>query len=120
MQIGRIQRLALFLARQNIPVLVAALYSNPVLLNWNRINLPGYFEIYVDTPLSTVAERDTKGLYAKARTGEVRHVVGIDIPWHVPESPDMVVRSTDEAPEFIATKIIQAVPRLAVALGGRL
>lgn len=119
-QIGRIQRLALFLVRQNISVIVAALYSNPDLLYWNRINLPGYFEIYVDTPFSTVEERDTKGLYAKARSGEVQHVVGMDVPWHAPESPDMVVRSTGETPEFIATKIIRAVPRLAAALDGKL
>lgn len=120
LQIGRIQRIALFLARQNIPVLVAALYANPDLLNWNRINLPGYFEIYVDTPLSTVEERDTKGLYSKARAGEVTHVVGIDVPWHAPKNPDMVVRSSGETPEFIATTIIQAVPQLAAALNNKL
>ncbi len=120
LQIGRIQRLALFLARQNIPAIVAALYSNPDLLHWNRINLPGYFEIYVDTPLSTMEERDTKGLYSKARAGEVKHVVGIDVPWHAPESPDMVVSSIGETPEFIAAKIIRAVPRLAMALNSSL
>src|SRR3989338_4782766 len=106
-QIGRIQRLALFLARQNVAVVVAAVYSNPDLLRWNRTNLPGYFEIYVDTPLATVEARDTKGLYSKARIGEVQHVVGIDVPWHVPDSPDMVVHSAAATPESIATKIIQ-------------
>ena len=118
-QIGRIQKLSLFLARQNIPVIVAALYSNPELLDWNRINLPGYFEIYVDTPLATVEQRDTKGLYSKARAGQMKHVVGMDVPWHAPESPDMVVRSTGETPESIATTIIQSVPRLAAVLDGR-
>lgn len=116
LQIGRIQRLALFLAQQNLAVIVAALYAHPELLRWNRENLPGYFEIYVDTPLATVEARDTKGLYSKARAGEVTHVVGLDLPWHVPEAPDMVVYSLTETPESIAKRIIQAVPRLAAAM----
>jgi adenylylsulfate kinase-like enzyme len=119
-QIGRIQRLALFLARQNMSVIVAALYSDSALLQWNRINLPEYFEVYVDTPLATVEERDSKGLYSKARAGEVQHVVGIDIPWHTPKSPDMVVCSTGESPNSIAIQIIRAVPQLAAAVGGSL
>ena len=89
MQIGRIQRLAHFLAHQNIPVIVSALYSSPVLMDWNREHFPDYFEIYVDTPLETVVARDTKGLYSKAQTGELLNVVGVDIPWHIPVSPDM-------------------------------
>lgn len=116
LQIGRIQRLALFLARQNIAVIVAALYSHPDLLRWNRANLPGYFEVYVDTPLATVEARDTKGLYSKARAGEVQHVVGLDLPWHAPEAPDMVVHSMEGTPEAIATEIIRNVPRLAAAV----
>jgi adenylylsulfate kinase-like enzyme len=119
LQIGRIQRLALFLARQNISVIVAALYSNPDLLHWNRINLPGYFEIYVNTPLDTVEQRDTKMIYSKARSGEVQHVVGIDILWHAPTSSDLVVSSEGETPEAIAKKVIHLVPRFAGALHGK-
>ncbi len=115
-QIGRIQRLALFLARQNVPVIVAALYANPDLLQWNRANLPGYFEVYVDTPLATVEARDTKGLYSKARRGDLLHIVGLDIPWHAPRNPDMVVHSVGTTPESIALKIIEAVPQLGAAL----
>jgi adenylyl-sulfate kinase len=111
-QIGRIQRLALFLARQNIAVIVAALYSHPELLRWNRENLPGYFEVYVNTPLAVVEARNTKGLYSKARAGEIQYVVGLDIPWHIPEFPDMVIHSTTETPDFIANRIIKSVPRL--------
>ena len=116
LQISRIQRLALFLSRQNILVLVAALYSNPELMHWNRINLPGYFEIYVDTPLTIVQERDTKGLYSRARAGKVTNVVGMDVPWHAPQNPDMVVHPTNESPESIAVRIIRGLPQLSVAL----
>jgi adenylylsulfate kinase-like enzyme len=116
LQIGRIQRLAQFLDRQNIPVIVSALYSNPELMDWNRRNLSEYFEVYIDTPLETVIARDTKGLYSRARAGKLLHVVGLDIPWHIPESPDMVVSSAGVAPELIAQEIIKAVPHLYSAI----
>ena len=110
LQIGRIQRLALFLARQEIPVIVAALYSHPELTQWNRAKLPGYFEVYVETPLAIVMARDTKGLYAKAKAGELLNVVGVDIPWHPPSNPDMVVRTVGSTPVALARSIVEAVP----------
>jgi adenylylsulfate kinase len=107
-QIQRIQRLSLFLASQDIPVITSALYCHPDLMRWNRENLPGYFEVYVDTPLATVMERDTKGLYAKARAGETRHVVGIDVPWHAPQAPDLIVRTAETTPQTLAAEILAA------------
>ncbi|MEM8732221.1 MAG: adenylyl-sulfate kinase [Pseudomonadota bacterium] len=59
-QIRRIQRLASWLADQQMKVIVAALYAHPDFLDWNRKNLPGYFEIYVDAPLSFLQARDSK------------------------------------------------------------
>ena len=112
-QIGRIQRLALFLSRQKIPVIVAALYSNPELMQWNREHFQGYFEVYVDTPLDVVRTRDTKGLYEKSRESAAPNVVGIDIPWHAPSNPDLVVQTVGVTPESIAKKIIAAVPVLS-------
>lgn len=111
-QIGRIQRLAQFLARQEIPVIVTALYSNPELMQWNRAHLPGYFEVYIDTSLDTVISRDTKGLYSRALKGELQYVVGLDIAWHVPTSPDLAVQTVGATPEDIAREIVKAVPWL--------
>jgi adenylylsulfate kinase-like enzyme len=113
-QIGRIQQLALFLARQDIPVVVAALYAHPELLLWNRANLPGYFEVYVSTPLAVVERRNTKNLYAKARAGEMANVVGVDIPWYAPKCPDMNIDSSSgSSPQELADQVIRAVPKLA-------
>lgn len=116
--IGRVQGLANWFARQDLMVIVAALYAHPELMRWNRENLPGYFEVYVDAPLSLLRTRDSKGLYAGAAAGTIPNVVGVDIPWHTPERPDLVIDVTrGEAPAEIAARIAHRVPRLAKALG---
>ena len=88
-QIRRIQSIALELDRQGLVVLVAALYAHPSLLEWNRQNFTAYFEIYLEASLPLVQARDPKGLYAKVKRGEMKEVVGLDIPWHSPTSPDL-------------------------------
>ena len=48
-----------------------------------------FVEVYVDTPLETCEQRDPKGLYARARAGEVKAMTGIDDPYEPPERPDV-------------------------------
>jgi len=106
-QIGRIQRLAHWLGRQELCVVVAALYAHPDLLAWNREHLPDYFEVYVDAPLNLLRARDSKGLYAGAASSMMRHVVGMDIPWHAPKQPDMVIDAQGmEPPAETAARIL--------------
>jgi len=113
-QIKRIQSLVKVMDAQEFVVLVAALYSHPDLLAWNRANYSSYFEVYLEATLDLVRARDPKGLYAKADAGEMEHVVGIDVPWHVPLNPDMTIfASNEETPDAVARRIIAAVPRLA-------
>lgn len=50
-----------------------------------------FIEVYVATPLSTCEQRDPKGLYRKARAGEIRNFTGIDSDYEVPESPELVI-----------------------------
>ena len=116
-QIKRIQSLAKVMDDQDFVVLVAALYSHPDLLNWNRANFSDYFEIYLDASLDLVRSRDPKGLYAKVDAGQMDHVVGIDITWRVPETPDLRIRATNkETPEALAQQVIAAVPCLSAGL----
>lgn len=116
-QIKRIQALVHYLARQGIVVIAAALYAHPDLLAWNRANLPGYFEVYIKAPLHLVRARDPKGLYEKAARGDMPNVVGVDIPWHEPSRPDMVIDATiSDTPSALARRVAGAVPRLAAAL----
>jgi bifunctional enzyme CysN/CysC len=46
-----------------------------------------FVEVFVDTPLSVAEERDVKGLFAKARSGQLKNVTGIDSPYEAPETP---------------------------------
>ncbi|RMF12695.1 MAG: sulfate adenylyltransferase subunit CysN [Alphaproteobacteria bacterium] len=65
-----------------------------------------FFEIFVDTPLEVCAERDPKGLYAKAQAGEIRNFTGIDSPYEPPEQAEMVIDTTRLAPEEAAERIV--------------
>lgn len=57
---------------------------------------PGEFiEIFVDSPLAVCEQRDPKGLYRRARRGEIASFTGLDAPYEVPERPELVVRSAD-------------------------
>lgn len=116
-QIRRIQGVARLLATQGITVLVAALYAHPDLLAWNRINLPGYFEVYVEADIDFLLTRDGKGLYAGARSGRIPNVVGVDIPWHAPRNPDMVIRAAAKTPPSqLAAQVMDALLQRAGAV----
>ena len=115
-QIGRIQRLTLFLCTQNCNVIVSALYSDPILLKWNRDNLVDYVEVYVNADLDTVISRDVKGLYKKSLSGEVKNVVGIDIPWLPPKNPDLVLSTTSMSPIESVNQIIHSTPFIKALL----
>ena len=115
-QIQRIQRIAKMLADQDMDVLVAALYAHPELLAWNRAHLPGYFEVYLKADVDFLAGRESKGLYARARRGEIADVVGVDIPWHAPVQPDLVIdAAVAPAPEALARRVLDALPEMRPA-----
>lgn len=113
-QIGRVQRLARLLSAQNLVVLVAVVYANPELLAWNRANIPEYVEVLIDVPLEIVRLRDPKGLYARHARGETTNVVGVDIPWHRPQTADLIIDiATCPTAAHSANAIVRSVPRLA-------
>jgi len=69
---------------------------------------PGDFvEIFVDTPLEVAEARDVKGLYRKARLGEIVNFTGISSPYEAPDRPDIRVDTTRETPEAAAERIVE-------------
>jgi bifunctional enzyme CysN/CysC len=68
---------------------------------------PGEFiEIFVDTPLAACEERDPKGLYKKARRGELRNFTGLDSPYEPPRNPELTLDALNESPGDLADRII--------------
>ena len=65
-----------------------------------------FAEVFVDTPLDVCEARDPKGLYAKARAGEITGMTGIDDPYEAPEDPEFRVTPSDGSPKQIAAHLI--------------
>jgi bifunctional enzyme CysN/CysC len=69
-----------------------------------------FIEVFVDTPLEEAEKRDAKGLYAKARAGELKNFTGIDSPYEVPENPEIHIDTTklsaDAAADLIVEKLL--------------
>ena len=67
-----------------------------------------FVEIYVDAPIEVCEARDPKGLYKKARAGEIRGFTGIDDPYEVPENPELVLDgSSNKSAEALADEVIE-------------
>jgi adenylylsulfate kinase len=68
---------------------------------------PGDFiEVFVDTPLEICEGRDPKGLYKKARAGEIKGFTGIDDPYEAPQAPELTLLAGEKTPEALATEVI--------------
>jgi bifunctional enzyme CysN/CysC len=68
-----------------------------------------FLEIFIDTPLAEAEARDVKGLYKKARSGELKNFTGIDSPYEAPGSPDIHIDTTKLTPEAAAELIVEQV-----------
>jgi sulfate adenylyltransferase, large subunit len=64
-----------------------------------------FTEVYVDTPLEVCEARDPKGLYKKARAGEIRNFTGIDSPFEAPSNPELVLHGAEEEPAVLADQL---------------
>lgn len=66
-----------------------------------------FIEVFVDTPIEECERRDVKGLYAKARRGELKNFTGIDSPYEPPTAPDVHLKTVGQTPEECVQAIIQ-------------
>jgi adenylylsulfate kinase len=83
-------RLCQVLASQGLTVVIATISMFKDVHAWNRANLPGYFEAYLNVPLDELRRRDSKGIYTRYDAGELKHVAGLDLPVDEPQAPDWV------------------------------
>jgi bifunctional enzyme CysN/CysC len=66
----------------------------------------GFVEVFVDTPLEVAEQRDVKGLYAKARSGDLKNFTGIDSPYEAPQNPEIHIDTTKLSASQAADEII--------------
>ena len=103
----RICRLAKLIAEQGFTVVVATMSMFREVYSWNRENQPGYFEVLIRVRLEVLQGRDARGLYSRAARGEVRHVVGVHLPYDEPEGPDLVL--INEGPESEVISLVDTI-----------
>ena len=80
-----------------------------------RKHCPGFVEIYVATPLEECERRDVKGLYARARAGQIENFTGISAPYEAPENPELRLATMEADAEALADIVLAYVSRVVLA-----
>jgi adenylylsulfate kinase len=105
--IRRIAFVANLLSRNGVPVITAAISPYREIRDEARELMDGRFiEAYVKASVEVCEERDVKGLYAKARSGEIKEFTGVSDPYEPPENPELVLETENQSPEESAQQII--------------
>jgi adenylyl-sulfate kinase len=107
--IRRIIFVAERLARNGVITIVSAISPYRELRDEARRCLPGFIEVYVNAPLAVCEQRDRKGLYDRARAGEIAMLTGVNDPYEPPLSPEIECRTDTETIDESAGKILDFV-----------
>ncbi len=108
----RNSRLCKTLSDQGIDVVCATISLFRECQEWNRAHLPGYHEIYLRVPMKVLLERDQKQLYSQALRGEVKDVMGVDLPVDEPVRPEFIIENDgSQPPEWIAEMLFEKLGR---------
>lgn len=104
--IRRIAFVAHLLSRNNVVAITAAISPYRAIRDEARAMIGDFVEVFADAPLSVCEARDTKGLYAKARAGELKGFTGVDDPYEPPLSPEVVCQTEHETLEQSVAKVM--------------
>jgi adenylylsulfate kinase len=103
----RIGFVANLLTRNGVGVVVSAISPYKEARDQVRRRIVDFVEVFVDAPLEVCADRDVKGLYKKAFSGEIEQFTGVSDPYEPPNAPDLVLKTDEESPEESAQKVIE-------------
>jgi bifunctional enzyme CysN/CysC len=114
--IRRVGEVARLMADAGLIVLVAFIspFRNERRMARELLSEGEFFEVFVDTPLAVAETRDPKGLYRKARRGELKNFTGLDSPYEEPEHPEIRLDTTRLAPEQAAQAVLRCLADAAV------
>ena len=105
--IRRVAFVADLLSRNGVPVITAAISPYREIRDEARANMDGRFiEAYVKASVEECERRDVKGLYAKARRGEIKEFTGVSDPYEPPKDPELVLDTENQTPEESARQIL--------------
>jgi adenylylsulfate kinase len=109
----RIGFVANLLTRNGVAVIVSAISPYKEARDTVRRDIGECFiEVFVDCPVEVCAQRDVKGLYKKAFTGEIEHFTGVSDPYEPPAAPELVLKTDEETPVESARKVIAKLEEL--------
>jgi adenylyl-sulfate kinase len=104
----RISFVTRLLVQNGVAVLVAAEISPfQNMRDEARAEIDEFVEIYLDCPLEVCRERDAKGLYRRALSGEIQYLPGINVPYEIPEKPELVIQTHLQGPEDSLAQIVR-------------
>ena len=98
----RICHLGKFLHNQGLNVVCAILSIFPETRKWNKENIEDYYEIFIDTPIDTLVNRDSKGIYEKFNRGKISNVAGMDIVFPIPDQADLVIDNSSSVHDLLS------------------
>ena len=110
--IRRIGFVAHLLSRNGVVAITAAISPYRALRDEIRAMEPNFVEIYIKASLETCESRDVKGLYAKARAGEIKGFTGIDDPYEEPLNPEIICSTAEETVNESVVKILTKLEEL--------
>jgi len=108
----RVTFVAKLLARNGMVPIVALISPYASSRAKARQEVGAFVEVYVRTPLEVCEQRDVKGLYKKARAGQIHEFTGVDDPYEPPEHPEIVVETTRMSPAESAEFVLRELERL--------
>jgi adenylylsulfate kinase len=110
--IRRIAFVAHLLQRNGVFVITAAISPYRAIREEARTMIKDFVEVYADAPIEVCEQRDVKGLYAKARAGEIKGFTGVDDPYEPPAGPEVTCYTDKETVEESAQKVIDRLVEL--------
>jgi adenylylsulfate kinase len=112
--IRRIGFVAHLLTKNGVIVLVSAISPYREIREEVRQRIGNFVEVYVNAPLEICEARDVKGLYKRARSGEIKGFTGIDDPYESPLNPDVECRSDKETLSESVAKVLRKLEDLGI------
>ena len=112
--IRRIGFVCELLARNGVIAIAAAISPYRAVREELRARIADFVEVYAECPVEVLAGRDVKGLYRKARSGEIGQFTGISDPYEPPLRPEITIRSAEETPDQSVDRIWATLERLGL------